>query len=106
MREMSDTTGAQLRVVTVDGPGKNGFCAVDANGSNVWSASCDVDKVAEFSIASGARVRVVSSSADELGQGQGIALSARDVGVQLEVQRGRRTQHNHGGTRPSDRVIK
>jgi hypothetical protein len=82
VRELSGTNGRQLRNVTTVGNHKNGYCAVAANSSDVWTAACATPgSVSEINIVSGTRIRVVNAASDDLGQGQGIAFSARDVWV-------------------------
>jgi hypothetical protein len=82
VRELSGTNGTQLRNVTTVENHKDGYCAVAANSSDVWTATCATPgSVSEINIASGARVRVINAASDDLGEGQGIAFSARDVWV-------------------------
>jgi hypothetical protein len=82
VRQLSGTKGTQLRDVTTVAKPKNGYCAVAANGADVWTATCAVPgSVSEINIASGARVKVINAASDDLGQGQGVAFTARDVWV-------------------------
>jgi hypothetical protein len=82
VRELSGTNGTQLRDVTTVENHKNGYCAVAANSSDIWTATCATPgSVSEIDIASGASVRVTNAASDDLGDGQGIALSTRDVWI-------------------------
>jgi hypothetical protein len=82
VRELEGTNGSQLRDVTTFKNPKNGYCAIAANSSDVWTATCAASgSVSEIDIATGDRVRVINAASDDLGQGQGIAFSPGDVWV-------------------------
>lgn len=81
--EISGTTRARRRTVSVDRGHRTEISEIASNGSDAWVTNIAGNSVSEINAATGARVRVLGAAAGMLTalQGQGIALSAKDAWV-------------------------